>query len=94
MTYVFESKKPHLVFQVARSTQRQKGRSVEFLGHFFATDDDKIADSIMESGMYSEAKGEGQIWLRIKSEDEKELQKAKKRKPQARQVTSGPVGTS
>ena len=100
MTYVFESRKPHLIFQVEKSEKNQmghitkKGASVEFLGHFFATDDEDIAKSIKGSSMFSEVEGERDIWVRIQTEDKEVAQKVQKKKPAGRRAYRGAVGTS
>jgi len=91
MTYVFESQKPHLIVQVRAGSKNTKSKSVEFLGHYFATDDEKIAKSIMSSGMFSETPRQGQIWVHLKAEDGKVKVP---RKSYGHKVTQGPVGTT
>lgn len=100
MTYVFESKKPRIFFEVEGSKKNalghvtKKGRSIEFRGHYFATDDERVAKAIMDSSMFSNEQESGEIWLRIKSEDEKEVQKAQQKKKAGRRVVHGAAGTS
>lgn len=89
MTYVFESKISHLTFEI------EKGKSVEFRGHYLATDKEETAKAIMSSSLYAEEPEAKDIWLRIKSDDSKAVANAQKpaRRGRPRKIVSGAVGT-
>ena len=88
MTYVFESKVPHLTFDLGG------GKIAEFRGHYFATDKEDTAKKIQESSMFSEEPESRTIWLRIKSDDSKAVEAAQKKRGRPKRVISGAVGTS
>lgn len=102
MTYVFESKVPHLTFefragQVSESGKPLKpGKSIEFRGNYLATDNEEVIKAITASSMFGSEPQSNLIWLRLKSEDSKQVAEAqvpKKLRGRPRKVISGAVGT-